>query len=147
MVCLIIITHVKLLNMNFFININTDHVKALFFQAWAKIIMWFNTVCGAIKSSLIALLTDYTSSWITSSTIHAISEGVSFLTTAFIFILIFVFIWKFIGTVITKIIDVIFLKGGDGIMYLTKTIIHRIFSSVAWIFSSIANGIKKVLFG
>ena len=130
-----------------FHHVDLSSIKALFFQAWAKVNMWFTTVCGAIKSFLIALLTDYSSSWITSSTIHAISEGVSFLTTAFIFILIFVFIWKGIGTLLTKLIDVVFMKGGEGILYLAKEAIYKIFASVAWIFSSIANGIKKVLFG
>ena len=133
--------------MNFFTNFNSDHFKAWFFQAYAKVITWFNIVCGAIKTFLIALLTDHTSSWITSSTIQGISEGVAFVTSAFIFIVFFVFIWKGIGALLTKIIDVLFLKGGDGIMFIAKTAIHRVFASIAWIFSSIANGIKKIFFG
>lgn len=135
------------MTMKFFINLNTNQLKAWFFQAWAKVITWFNTVCGAIKSFLIALLTDHTSSWITSSTIQGISEGVAFVITAFLFIVIFVFIWKGIGTLLTKLIDVVFLKGGEGILYLAKEAIYRMFASVAWIFSSLASGIKKVLFG
>jgi hypothetical protein len=68
-------------------------------------------------------------------------------TTSFLFIVVFVFLWKGIGTALSKLIEIAFINAGDGIMFLTKTAIHRVFASVAWIFSSIANGIKKVFFG
>lgn len=130
-----------------FSHIDFKSFKTWFFQAWAKVITWFNIVCGAIKNILIALLTDHTSSWITSSTIHGISEGIAFLVTSFIFILIFTFIWKGIGTSLKKLITILFIQCGDGVLYLAKEAIYKIFASVAWIFTSIANGIKKILFG
>jgi len=130
-----------------FSHINIDNIKIWLFQFWSKLLGWFYLVNGAISSFLVASLTPLCRSWLTATAIECFAEGLSFLVSAFLYVSVFVLIWKFIGTIITKIIDVIFLKGGDGIMYLAKTIIHRIFSSIAWVFSSLANGIKKVFFG
>jgi len=129
-----------------FSHIDETLLKEWFFYAWAYMINAFNSVCGAIKIFLVALLSDYTSTWITSTTIQAIGEVISFITTAFIFITIFIFIWRGIGMLLTKSIDIIFLKGGDGISFIIKETVYRVFASVAWIFNSLANGIRKVLF-
>lgn len=136
-----------MMKLSLFSHIDSSKFTEWFFRSWATLLIWFNTVCGAIKSFLVALLSDYTSTWITSTTIYAISEVISLVTTSFLFIVVFVFLWKGIGTALSKLIEIAFINAGDGIMFLTKTAIHRVFASVAWIFSSIANGIKKVFFG
>jgi len=134
------------MKINLFIHIDIIVLKEWFFYAWAYVINVFNSVCGAIKTFLVALLSDYTSTWITSTTIQAIGEVISLVTTAFVFIVIFVFIWRGIGILLTKLIEVAFLKTGDGISFIIKETVYRVFASVAWIFNSLANGIRKVLF-
>jgi len=117
---------------------------------WVKLSLvlgWFQIVCGVIKGSLITLFSHLFSLWLTESTIHLLSEGLALVLTASLFLMIIAFIWKGIGTFISKIVEIVFLKGGDGIMYLAKEVVYRIFASIAWVFNGIASGIKKILFG
>ncbi len=128
-------------------TLTLDWAQEWLWKKFSVVLVWFQTVCGVIKTFLVTLFSHLFSQWLTETTIYIISEGLALILTTSLFLMLLSFVWKGIGTLVSKVVEIVFLKGGDGIMYLAKQVVYRIFSSIAWIFNGIANGIKKILFG
>jgi len=103
-----------------------------------------------VKEELTMFLYDFLFSllypFITESGCKSISEVVSVIVTTALFLKVTILLYKGLGVVIAQIVDLLFNRGSAGADFLLKSIIYRMFSSVAWIFSSIAEGVKKILF-
>jgi len=96
-----------------------------------------------IKEEISKLLFDFLypllSPAITRHGCYVFCESIALLISTVFFIKIIILIHKGIGKLI--------VNSGEGADFLLKSFIHRVFSSIAWIFTTIAGGVKRLLFG
>ncbi len=97
-----------------------------------KLVYYFLIVKEELSLLFFSFFHGFFFPYLTEAACHNLSDGLALALTAAIF---------------AKLIIIIFNKGSASADHLLKTFIHRIFSSVAWIFTSIADSVKRILFG
>jgi len=89
----------------------------------------------------------YLSSYLTETSIALFSQCLSLFLTVALGIQLLIWSWRGVGYVFQKLTELVFTRGGEGASWMFKMFFVRIFSSIGYIFSSIANGLKRLLFG